>query len=485
MKIQKVYRASLLALTVLFVWPISLLAADGKWDRMLEALHHDRAAVSHLSKQDRAILEVTMLLKAHRPDQAMRILEAQPENPLIKQLKVQAAREHLVEVVRRAGGTRSEVKLPAPSAGLIKALAEADARLNTFVRNLAAVKKEAVGQAMQLEARNRDSVSPAHSEVQDISQTFLEQMTPARRWAYLLDVLEHKRLRMSKHLSKQDQAVLIAAVLLKAGQPAQALNVLAAQPSTDIIKQLRSKATRERTIQAVIRAGGSRSEVRLPAESTAMTDALASVDARLQAFMHQLNQEKAKPAKAVRHSVRVAKKAAAGIKGSNQHSQPVIEKRASDVRAAADSRPPVANASPPVVSDAAGDIAMPEADQPLSPAVRDAVLQAVEAWRAAWSNRDLDAYFAAYADDFDVTDRFASMAAWQAYKRWVIGKRSAIAVTLDNIQVAALPDGQVRVEFLQHFRADAYQTDDLKVLRLKHAGGGWAIVREASMTKPD
>jgi len=355
MKIQKTHRASLLALTMLFALPASLMAADGKWDRMLDALHHNKAATSQLSKQDRTVLEATILLKAHRPEQAMSILEDQLENPLIKQLKVQAAREHLVEVVRRAGGTRSEVKLPAPSEGLNKALAE--------------------------------------------------------------------------------------------------------------------------------------------------------VDARLQTFMHQLDKEKAKPARAARHSVRVAKKAAVSAKAVNQNikpaavaaqladkpqpdavvnEQPIAEKRASEVRSdAADTRVLVAKAIPSGVTDEAGNAAAVNAGMPVSPEVHDAALQAVEAWRVAWSNRNLDAYFSAYADDYDVTDRFASMDAWKTYKRWVIGKRSSIQVRLELIKVHHVSADHVRVEFLQHFRADDYQSDDLKALTLRRSDSGWKIVREESMNKPD
>jgi len=301
--------------------------------------------------------------------------------------------------------------------------------------------------------------------------------------------------------------VLITAVLLKAGKPAQAQKVLEAQPSNDLTKHLKTKASQERIIKAVVRAGGSRKEVRLPAESTAMADALASVDARLQAFMHQLDKEKAKPARVARHSVQVAKKAAVHPKTSIQNTKPatvvvpladkpqpdavvneqqMAEKRASAVgQDTADPKVLVAKAIPSGVTDKAGNAAADNAGQPVSPQVHDAVLQAVEAWRVAWSNQDLDAYFSAYADDYDVTDRFASMHEWKTYKRWVIGKRSAIQVRLELIKVSSYSADQVRVEFLQHFRADSYQSDDLKTLTLRRSGDGWKIIREESMNKPD
>jgi ketosteroid isomerase-like protein len=115
------------------------------------------------------------------------------------------------------------------------------------------------------------------------------------------------------------------------------------------------------------------------------------------------------------------------------------------------------------------------------PALRDTVVQAVEAWRASWSNQDLDVYFSAYADDFVVADRFESMQAWKAYKRWVIGKRKSIQVTLELVKVLPQAADLVRVEFLQHFRADDYKSDDLKVLTLHSSPDGWKIVREESI----
>ena len=108
-----------------------------------------------------------------------------------------------------------------------------------------------------------------------------------------------------------------------------------------------------------------------------------------------------------------------------------------------------------------------------------AVLSAVEAWRSAWSRRDINAYFNAYADDFDTGKRFKNIEAWKKYKRLVIGKRAFIRVTLEHIKAVQHADG-FHVTFTQHFRSDAFDSDDQKELLLKQTPDGWKIIHETT-----
>jgi len=105
---------------------------------------------------------------------------------------------------------------------------------------------------------------------------------------------------------------------------------------------------------------------------------------------------------------------------------------------------------------------------------------AVEAWRIAWSSQNLPAYFAAYGAGFDFGPRFASLAQWRNYKRRAIKKRAFIHVTLENIEAKALPGGDIRLIFLQHFRSESYRSDDIKQLVLRKTDNGWKIIREIS-----
>ncbi len=115
----------------------------------------------------------------------------------------------------------------------------------------------------------------------------------------------------------------------------------------------------------------------------------------------------------------------------------------------------------------------------LEAGTRAAVLVALEHWRAAWSARDVDGYFAAYAEDFKPAGRFSTKPAWQRYKRRIIRKKSFIDVKLDAIQLSPVSETKVRVDFMQYFKSDGYQSQDHKQLVLEKNKDGWKIVNEA------
>lgn len=108
------------------------------------------------------------------------------------------------------------------------------------------------------------------------------------------------------------------------------------------------------------------------------------------------------------------------------------------------------------------------------------VRDALEAWREAWSKRDLDAYFAAYADDFDPGKRFTSTDAWRKYKRRVIGRQAGIGVTIEGLELVPLSDGTFKAGFVQHYRSPTYSSDDNKSIWFKLTEGSWKIAREVS-----
>ncbi len=115
--------------------------------------------------------------------------------------------------------------------------------------------------------------------------------------------------------------------------------------------------------------------------------------------------------------------------------------------------------------------------------IKEKVLTAVEAWRNAWSARDLEGYFSAYAVGFELPARFDSLAAWQSYKRRVIASKSYIDVELSDIQVTFKDDENIAVvKFFQKFRSNSYNSDDSKVLQMILMNGSWKIVREESVS---
>ena len=110
------------------------------------------------------------------------------------------------------------------------------------------------------------------------------------------------------------------------------------------------------------------------------------------------------------------------------------------------------------------------------------VLDALETWRKAWSAQDLDTYFASYADSFDPGSKFASIAAWKAYKTHVIKNKSYINVQFEKVEVDIPASRDVAaISVLQHFRSNTYVGDDRKQITMKYTPQGWKIITEVAL----
>jgi len=115
-------------------------------------------------------------------------------------------------------------------------------------------------------------------------------------------------------------------------------------------------------------------------------------------------------------------------------------------------------------------------------AVKEKLLEAVEQWRKAWSERDLDKYFSMYDADFRVPKRFASIKSWKRYKHRAISSKSYIQVDLSDLKIT-IDSSKKRaiIDFFQKFRSNSYNGDDLKRLEMKLHNGKWKIVSEDSV----
>lgn len=141
-----------------------------------------------------------------------------------------------------------------------------------------------------------------------------------------------------------------------------------------------------------------------------------------------------------------------------------------------------------VVSEAAGEeevVMTPpvQPDRAAEQSLENGVLDALEAWRMAWSSQSITDYFAAYAEGFQVPDRFNSVHEWQLYKRRVIGSKSYIDVEISDIHVEFEQGGKLaHVKFFQKFRSNSYNGDSSKVLVMRLDNGTWKILREDSVS---
>lgn len=123
----------------------------------------------------------------------------------------------------------------------------------------------------------------------------------------------------------------------------------------------------------------------------------------------------------------------------------------------------------------------PAPEKPLEkPATKEGarkdVQKAVENWATAWSHKDVRAYLAAYAKDFDVPGG-ASRKAWEQEREARIGKPGSIKVGLSDIRVQVEGD-QATVRFRQRYSSATLSTTSTKTLVLVQRGNRWLIQQE-------
>lgn len=137
----------------------------------------------------------------------------------------------------------------------------------------------------------------------------------------------------------------------------------------------------------------------------------------------------------------------------------------------------------PVAKTPAPTKATAESSAPAAPtkAMNEAATREAEAavqnWVAAWSNKDMRAYFAAYSKDFSPSGG-ASRSAWEAERRARIEGKSKISVRLEGLQVTVNGNKAI-AKFRQDYRANGIAISSRKTLELTKHNDGWKIVREA------
>jgi len=105
------------------------------------------------------------------------------------------------------------------------------------------------------------------------------------------------------------------------------------------------------------------------------------------------------------------------------------------------------------------------------------VTAAVQSWARAWSERDVAAYLAHYAPDFEVPGG-AKRDAWEKERKERIEKPKSIEVTLSEMNVKMVNDNEATVTFRQAYKSDTLKSTNTKTLKLERAGDRWLIKQE-------
>lgn len=104
--------------------------------------------------------------------------------------------------------------------------------------------------------------------------------------------------------------------------------------------------------------------------------------------------------------------------------------------------------------------------------------QAVRAWAAAWSSKDMNAYLGSYAKNFD-TPKNLPRKSWEDERRDRIMGKSRISVKVSDITTKS-NGNNATVKFRQTYDADALSTSSRKTLELNKVGDRWLIAKEST-----
>ena len=120
-----------------------------------------------------------------------------------------------------------------------------------------------------------------------------------------------------------------------------------------------------------------------------------------------------------------------------------------------------------------------EPPKPVEPATNEEqnIGDAVNNWAKAWSSKDLDKYFASYAESF-IPAKGESRKAWEKTRRERISRPSSINVDLANQNITMDGTDNAKVTFKQTYRADGKPIRTDKTLLLKKTNGNWLIEQE-------
>jgi adhesin transport system outer membrane protein len=109
------------------------------------------------------------------------------------------------------------------------------------------------------------------------------------------------------------------------------------------------------------------------------------------------------------------------------------------------------------------------------------ITAALEAWRAAWSKRDVEAYMNFYAPGF-VPSTGGDREAWKERRKAVMSRAVDISVEVAELTVAFSDATHATTAFKQTYRSAGYRDVVTKTLQWVRVGERWLINRENSVT---
>ncbi|MDR0576444.1 MAG: tetratricopeptide repeat protein [Candidatus Accumulibacter sp.] len=108
----------------------------------------------------------------------------------------------------------------------------------------------------------------------------------------------------------------------------------------------------------------------------------------------------------------------------------------------------------------------------------DEIGRIVRDWAAAWSRKDVKAYLAFYADDFQ-TPNGVALGKWKEERRQRIDKPGKLQVSVNDVRVSLSESGdRATARFRQQYVSATLRSQTSKTLVFVRSGNGWLIAQE-------
>lgn len=107
----------------------------------------------------------------------------------------------------------------------------------------------------------------------------------------------------------------------------------------------------------------------------------------------------------------------------------------------------------------------------------DDVRAAIEKWRIAWTNRNIEQYLESYQPNYTPNNKTTHQQWVNERTARIVGRKN-IEVTISNLELKQLADGRVSAQFEQHYRSDILDNKTRKTLVLERINDRWVIVSE-------
>ena len=106
------------------------------------------------------------------------------------------------------------------------------------------------------------------------------------------------------------------------------------------------------------------------------------------------------------------------------------------------------------------------------------VLRAIDNWKAAWENKDMEGYLSSYDSNFQYPNNM-SKPDWEQYRTSRIISKKTINISLSNIELK-FGKNKITATFIQNYKSGALNQTSNKTLVLVGNEGDWLILSEAS-----